>query len=81
MRLDPPAPPSAQLALVVLQADQTIEGDFRRLFPDPAVALHVSRVPSGLDVTPATLAGMEGALPQAAGLLPRGADYGAVGYA
>jgi maleate isomerase len=43
--------------------------------------VHVSRVPSGLDVTPDTLQAMADALPAAAGLLPRGADYGAIGYA
>jgi maleate isomerase len=43
--------------------------------------VHVSRVPSGLDVTPDTLQAKADALPAAAGLLPRGADYGAIGYA
>ena len=68
------------LGLIVLQVDETVEQDFRRLFP-PEVALHVSRIPSGADLNPDTIAQMEHALPQAAGLLPPDAEFGAVGYA
>lgn len=68
------------LGLIVLQVDETVEQDFRRLLP-PEVALHVSRIPSGADLNPDTIARMEEALPQAAGLLPPAAEFGAVGYA
>jgi len=71
----------ATLGLVVLQVDETIEQDFRRLFPSPGVALYTSRIPSGADVTPETLTAMEAELPRAAGLLPAAASFGAVGYA
>jgi maleate isomerase len=73
----PPGPPA--LGLIVLQADQTIEGDFRAMLP-VEVPLHVSRVPSGDAVTPDSLQAMAGHLTQAAALLPRGAQFGAVGY-
>jgi len=73
--------PRAQpvLGLVVLQADERIEADLRRLLPAP-VDLLVSRVPSGLDVTPQTLAQMEAELPRAAGLFPEAVGFDVIGY-
>lgn len=68
------------LGLIVLQVDETIEQDFRRLFPARDVALHVSRIPSGADLTPGTIAQMEADLPRAAALLPPGAAFDVVGY-
>lgn len=75
--LDTARPP--RLGLVVLQSDETIEGDFRRLVPDGADLL-VSRVPSGDEVTPESLAGMEAHLTAAAALFPPWARFDAVGY-
>ncbi len=69
------------LGLIVLQVDETIEQDFRRLFPSRDVALHVSRIPSGAELTPDTIATMEAELPRAASLLPPAAHFDAVGYA
>ena len=68
-----------KLGLIVLQADRTLEDDFRRLVPDD-ISLLVSRVPSGLDVTPDSLAEMEAHLSQAAGLFPAGHVFDAIGY-
>ena len=68
------------LGLIVLQVDETIEQDFRRLFP-PEVALYVSRVPSGAELNPDTIAAMEAHLPAAAALLPPAAAFDAVAYA
>ncbi len=68
-----------KLGLITLQADRTIEDDFRRLLPHD-VSLLVSRVPSGLDVTLDSLAQMEGALSDAASLFPVGHRFDAVGY-
>lgn len=76
-RMRPPDGPI--LGLVVLQADQTIEGEFRRLLPAGA-ELYVSRVPSGAEVTPETLAKMKGHLAHAAALLPPQVAYDVVGY-
>ena len=53
----------ATLGLIVLQVDETIEQDFRRLFRDPAIALYVSRIPSGADLTPETIATMKTTCP------------------
>jgi maleate isomerase len=70
----------ACLGLVVLQTDETIEHDFRRLLPIDHVSLYVSRVPSGLEVSGETLKSMEAHLPAAAGLFPRAVEFDAVGY-
>jgi len=67
------------LGLVVLQSDETIEQDFRHVMPRET-ALHVTRVPSGLEVSQDSLQAMEHDLPAAAGLLPRGLRFDAVGY-
>ncbi|WP_299724188.1 Asp/Glu racemase [uncultured Tateyamaria sp.] len=69
----------AKLGLIALQADRTIEDDFRRLMPRD-VSLLVSRVPSGLDVTLDSLAEMESALSGAASLFPVGHRFDVVGY-
>lgn len=67
------------LGLIVLQTDETIEPDFRRLLP-ATVNLYVSRVPSGLEVSRETLGAMERHLPAAAALLPGAARFDAIGY-
>lgn len=71
----------ATMGLIALQVDQTVEQDFRRLFPGADIALHVGRVPSGAHLTPETIATMENALPYAASLLPPAAQFDVVGYA
>ncbi|MEL6196541.1 MAG: aspartate/glutamate racemase family protein [Pseudomonadota bacterium] len=67
------------LGLIVLQSDETIEDDFRRLLP-LSVRLHVTRVRSGAEVTPTTLSAMASDLTGAASLFPRAARFGAIGY-
>lgn len=69
-----------RLGLIVLRVDETIEQDFRRLF-DPSAALHVTRIASGEELTPETIATMESGLPAAARLLPPAVEFDAVGYA
>jgi len=70
-----------RLGLIVLQVDETIEGDFRRLFPAHVARLHVTRVPSGAELTPDSIAGMKRTLPDAARLLPATQPLDVVGYA
>lgn len=79
--LSKPIGTRATLGLIVLQTDETLEPEFRRFFTAPDVALYVSRVPSGADVTPETLAAMEAEIPRAAGLLPPSLTFECVGYA
>ena len=71
-----PAPP--RLGLVVLQADETIERDMRRLLPDADPL--VTRVPSGREVTRETLAAMEGEIAAACQLFPAGIELAVAGY-
>lgn len=71
----------ATLGLIVLQVDETIEQDFRRFFADPQIALYISRIPSGDDLNPDTIAQMETDLPAASRLLPPAAQFDVVGYA
>lgn len=68
-----------QMGLVALQADETIERDFRMLFPDD-VEVMVSRVPSATEVSPDHLQSMAEHLTYAASLFPQGADLALVAY-
>lgn len=68
------------LGLIVLQTDETIEQDFRRYFPPEIANLHITRVPSGVEVTRDTLAEMSDNLPTAASLLPQAMRFDVVGY-
>lgn len=79
-RLTGPIGSAATLGLIVLQVDETIEQDFRRLFVAPDVALYINRIPSGAALTPDTIAQMGHDLPAAAALLPQGAAFDAVAY-
>lgn len=69
----------APFGLVILQVDETIEQDMRRMMP-PDRLLFVARVPSGEDVTPDSLNAMRLHLTSAAQLLPQEAPYAAIGY-
>jgi maleate isomerase len=75
---DSDLPPA--LGLIVLQADETLEPDFRNIFADTNVALYVSRIPSAPDVTPETLRAMEADIAVSANLLPKSLRYDVVGY-
>jgi len=52
----------AALGLIVLATDQTIEHELRRLLDLPGVGLYQSRILNDAQITPATLAAMEGRL-------------------
>lgn len=79
-KLTGPIGKSGTIGLIVLRTDETIEHDFRRIFPDRDIALYVTRVPSGADVTTETLASMSDNLPTASGLLPDTLQFDIVGY-
>ncbi|MEL6234299.1 MAG: aspartate/glutamate racemase family protein [Pseudomonadota bacterium] len=69
------------MGLIVLRVDETIEHEFRSLIPAERARLYVTRVQSGDDLTPDSIAQMGSTLKQAASLLPRAADLDVVGYA
>lgn len=76
----PPIGHRATLGLIVLQADETIEPEFRHLIDQPGLALYTTRIPSGREVTAETLSAMRAALPAAAALLPPSLDFDVIGY-
>ncbi len=69
-----------RLGLIVLQSDETIENEFRRIFSDPSTALYHTRISSAPEVTPETLALMEKEIPHAVQMFPR-VELDAIGYA
>lgn len=69
----------ACIGLVVLETDQTLEME-ARLLPVDGVAWYHARIPMEPEVTPQTLTDMEQRLPVAAGLLPAGFGFDAIGY-
>lgn len=69
------------LGLIVLQADETIELEFRHYFATCDAPLFVARIPSGAELNPESIAQMKTDLPKAASLLPQGRNFAAVGYA
>ncbi|WP_407492476.1 Asp/Glu racemase [Pseudooceanicola sp. MF1-13] len=73
--------PLPAMGLIVLQVDETIEQDFRRAIAPDAAQLYVTRVPSGEELTPETIAGMEAQLSAAAALLPPAVEFDVIGYA
>jgi maleate isomerase len=75
--LTPPKGPA--LAALVLQSDERIELDLRRLIP-LGVRLFIARVPSAPDVTPETLRAMASHITAAAARLPANLSYAAIGY-
>lgn len=78
--LGTPASGTNTLGLIVLKFDETLEQDFRRLFPSRDLALYTSRVPSGAEVTTDTLQQMAQTLPASAALFPPAARFDVVGY-
>jgi maleate isomerase len=68
-----------QLGLIVLETDETIERDLRRMIPVGTDVL-VSRVPFPTHVSPETLQSMEGHMTASASLLPGKTRFATVGY-
>jgi len=71
---------AATLGLVVLQSDETLEQDFRRIFTARDVAIYVNRIPAAEELSADSIAAMEAELSRGASLLPRAATFDAVAY-
>ena len=71
---------SKKLGLVVLQADETIENEFRKIIPHHCDVYH-SRIPSAPEVTPKTLRKMMEDLPNSIELFPSEVILDVIGYA
>ncbi|WP_170605545.1 maleate cis-trans isomerase family protein [Ruegeria arenilitoris] len=78
--LDQDDPAASPIGLILLQTDETLEPEFSQYFSDRAFPIHVTRIPSGVEVTKDSLAEMETALPAAARLLPSARPYRVIGY-
>ncbi|WP_341245684.1 Asp/Glu racemase [Nereida ignava] len=68
------------LGVIVLQADETLENEFRDSFQWVNAALYVSRIASAKSVTPETLSAMQDDITASARLLPTTMPYAAIGY-
>lgn len=68
----------ANIGLLVLQTDLTIEDEFRHILPE-GVALYGARLESPAEITPEKLKLMETHIPVAAGLLPA-VDFASIGF-
>lgn len=71
----------AALGLLVLETDQTIEDEFRAIWPDQGVALYAARLHNSPQITPETLAEMEGLIAPTTKLLPFMVDLSVVAFA
>lgn len=78
--LIPPIGSQATLGLVVLQSDETLEQDFRRLFTGQDIAIYVNRIPSAEVLSEDSIAAMKDELTRGASLFPRAAQFDAVAY-
>lgn len=70
----------ANLGLLVLRTDQTIEDEFRFALPPDGVALYGARLYNDAEITPEKLARMYDELPATLGLLPA-VSFGVIGFA
>lgn len=70
----------AAFGVIVLETDETLEAEFRRMLGLDGVALHHSRIPMVPEIRPDTLAQMQEDLPAAARLLPSAAGCDVIGY-
>ena len=68
------------MGLIVLQVDETIEGEFREAFRTSRNQIFVTRIASGLEVTAKTLSSMEDHISASAKLLPQSREFSVIGY-
>ncbi len=70
----------ANLGVIVLETDETLESEFARIMALPGVALYQSRIPMAPEVRQDTLARMERDIPASARLLPPSLDFDVIGF-
>ncbi|SMX29243.1 Arylmalonate decarboxylase [Pelagimonas phthalicica] len=70
----------ANLGVIVLETDETLEHEFSRIMNRAGVALYHSRIPMVPEIRPDTLARMEQDLPASARLLPPSLTFDAIGF-
>lgn len=70
----------ANLGVIVLETDETLEHEFARIMALAGVALYHSRISMVPEIRPDTLARMEQDLPASARLLPPALTFDAIGF-
>jgi maleate isomerase len=70
----------ANLGVIVLETDETLEREFSLMMAFPGVALYHSRIAMVPEIRPDTLARMEQDLPNSARLLPPSLNFDAIGF-
>lgn len=70
----------ANLGIIVLETDETLESEFATMTDITGVALYHSRIPMVAEIRPDTLARMETDLPKSVGLFPSSLDFDVIGY-
>ncbi|MBS1254719.1 MAG: Maleate isomerase [Deltaproteobacteria bacterium] len=70
----------ANIGIIVLSSDQTLELEFRTLLDFDGVALYHARIPNEMEITEETLAKMEAELPITSSLLPGSFKFNVIGY-
>lgn len=68
------------IGVIVLSTDETLEPELQQISTQSGVSLYHSRIPFDPNVTPETLARMEGEIPASLNLLPSHTEFGAIGY-
>lgn len=68
------------IGVVVLSTDETLEPELRQITAHTGASLYHSRIPFDVNVTPETLARMEGNLPASLALFPKHTSFGAIGF-
>lgn len=80
-RLDGGISARARLGLIVLATDYTIEWEWRQIMtPLAGVGLYEARIMNSSDITPETLAAMEGDIASTTGLLLPGSPFDVISY-
>lgn len=70
----------ANLGVIVLETDETLEQEFRQILTAQGLAFYVSRIAMAAQVSSENLARMEADLPASARLLPPSLSYDAIGF-
>jgi len=70
----------AQIGVIVLASDHTIEHEFRQIVTMPGVAFYESRIPNSPIITPETLHTMESHISERAALILPGVSFDVMAY-
>lgn len=78
--VDDGIPERAAIGLIVLGTDQTMEYEFRNVFPEDGIGLYHARIHNDPQITPETLAAMEERIPATTRLLLQGLPLDVIAF-